>query len=191
METRPTIVGLTAISAGAGGYAPPVEAIIFCGIQGSGKSTFYKQRFADTHVRINLDMLRTRRRESILLGACLEAKQRFVVDNTNTTLEARKRYTEPAIEAGFRLLGFYFESPVGDAIARNLGRPPKERVLPGSIVRTHKELEPPEKREGFDQIFVARANGDGSFHVEEMTVPFAARGGEAATDGYQNDAGRG
>ena len=168
-----------------------MEAIIFCGIQGSGKSTFYKQRFADTHVRINLDMLRTRTRESILLAACLEAKQRFVVDNTNTTIEARKRYTQPALEADFQLLGFYFESPVRDAIARNLGRPPKERVLPGSIVRTHKDLEPPEKREGFDQIFVARVNGDGSFEVEEVPVPAASVDGESATPGEQNADGRG
>jgi predicted kinase len=145
-----------------------VEAIIFCGIQGSGKSTYYKQHFADTHVRINLDMLKTRRRESILLHACIEAKQRFVVDNTNSTAEVRKKYTDPALEAGFRLVGFYFETPVGDAITRNLGRPPKERVLPGSIVTTHKGLEQPAKREGFDQIFVARIDGMGGFQIEEM-----------------------
>ena len=145
-----------------------MEAIIFCGIQGGGKSTFYKQRFADTHMRINLDMLRTRKRESILLAACLEAKQSFVVDNTNTTIEARKRYIQPALEAGFQLLGFYFESPIRDAIARNLGRPPKERVLPGSIVRTHKDLEPPASGEGFDQVFVVQVTGNGGFEVEEI-----------------------
>ena len=53
------------------------------GIQGAGKSTFFKERFFDTHVRINLDMLKTRHREAILLDACIRAKQRFVVDNTN------------------------------------------------------------------------------------------------------------
>ena len=154
-----------------------MEAIIFCGIQGSGKSTFYKQRFADTHVRINLDMLRTRRREEILLRACLEGKQRFVVDNTNPTVEARRRYTEPALAARFRLVGFYFETSVGDAITRNLGRPPKEQILPGSIVRTHKDLEPPGKQEGFDQIFVARVDGNGEFEVEEIGSPRVLEGG--------------
>jgi transcriptional regulator with XRE-family HTH domain len=39
---------------------PVVEAIIFVGIQASGKSTFYRERFFDTHLRINLDMLKTR-----------------------------------------------------------------------------------------------------------------------------------
>jgi predicted kinase len=35
-----------------------MEAVIFVGIQGSGKSTFYNERFVDTHIRINLDMLK-------------------------------------------------------------------------------------------------------------------------------------
>ena len=39
------------------------ECIIFVGIQGSGKSTFYKENFFKTHVRINLDMLKSRNRE--------------------------------------------------------------------------------------------------------------------------------
>jgi hypothetical protein len=66
-----------------------MEAIIFIGIQATGKSTFFQQRFFVTHVRINLDMLKTRNRERILLVACLEDKQPFVIDNTNLTREAR------------------------------------------------------------------------------------------------------
>jgi len=57
--------------------AQPVEAIIFIGVQGSGKSTFYRQRFLETHVRISLDMLRTRQREQLFFTTCLEAKQPF------------------------------------------------------------------------------------------------------------------
>ena len=33
-----------------------MEAVIFIGIQASGKSTFFKERFFNTHVRINLEM---------------------------------------------------------------------------------------------------------------------------------------
>ncbi|HSJ03696.1 MAG TPA: ATP-binding protein, partial [Verrucomicrobium sp.] len=62
-----------------------MQLILFTGIPASGKSLFYKQRYADTHVRINLDMLRTRNRESILFRACLEGKAQVVVDNTNLT----------------------------------------------------------------------------------------------------------
>ena len=42
-----------------------MEAVIFVGLQASGKSTFYRERFSRTHVRINLDMLKTRHRETL------------------------------------------------------------------------------------------------------------------------------
>ena len=54
---------------------PPVQAILFTGIQATGKSSFYRERFFHSHVRINLNMLRTRHRERVLLRACLEALQ--------------------------------------------------------------------------------------------------------------------
>ncbi len=62
-----------------------MEAIIFIGLQASGKSSFYKEKFIDTHIRINLDMLKTRYREKVLFDACLKAKQPLVIDNTNPT----------------------------------------------------------------------------------------------------------
>lgn len=33
-----------------------MEAVIFIGLQASGKSSFYKERFFSTHVWINLDL---------------------------------------------------------------------------------------------------------------------------------------
>src|SRR4051812_8782542 len=43
-----------------GGESSYMEAVILIGIQGSGKSTFYRERFFDTHVRVSLDLLKTR-----------------------------------------------------------------------------------------------------------------------------------
>lgn len=51
-----------------------MEAVILIGVQGAGKSTFFKQRFVDTHIRINGDMLKTKYREKLLVEACLKAK---------------------------------------------------------------------------------------------------------------------
>ena len=34
-----------------------MEAVIFIGIQGTGKSSFYREQFFHTHVRINSDLL--------------------------------------------------------------------------------------------------------------------------------------
>ena len=69
-----------------------MEMVVFSGIQASGKSTLFRQRFVETHLRINLDMLRTRYREGLLMDACLRAKQPFVVENTNLTALERARY---------------------------------------------------------------------------------------------------
>ena len=68
-----------------------MEAVLFIGIQAAGKSTFYQQRFFKTHIRINLDMMKTRHRENRLLETCLAIKQPFVVDTTNPTRKERAR----------------------------------------------------------------------------------------------------
>jgi predicted kinase len=93
--------------------------VIFVGIQASGKSTLYQQRFFATHVRISLDLLRTRRRERALLDWCIHHQQRFVVDNTNPTAAERAVYIVPARAAGFQVVGYVFESHVRTSIARN------------------------------------------------------------------------
>src|ERR671912_39858 len=83
-----------------------MEAVILIGIQGAGKSTFCRERLFHTHVRINMDMLQSRHRETLLLAACLNAKQSFVVDNTNPTREERARYIAAARGEGFD--GLYY-----------------------------------------------------------------------------------
>jgi predicted kinase len=145
-----------------------MEAVVFCGIQCSGKSTFYRERFADSHVRINLDMLRTRGRESILLRACIEAKQPFVVDNTNTTIESRRRYIVPARIAGFRLVAYYFHADVADAIARNRLRPQRQQIRPGAIVGTYRRLQPPSKQEGYAVMHVVCIDRHEGFSATEI-----------------------
>ena len=145
-----------------------MQAVIFCGIQGTGKSTFYLQRFFDTHVRINLDMLRTRHREWLLLRTCIEAKQPFVVDNTNPTAAERARYILPAKDAGFRVLGYFFDTEVSDALARNARREGKRRVHPAGVYGTRKRLQVPSRAEGFSELYCVRITGEGQFSVERM-----------------------
>ncbi|HWX42380.1 MAG TPA: AAA family ATPase [Blastocatellia bacterium] len=89
-----------------------MEAVIFVGIQATGRSSLYQRFFSDSHLRINLDMLHTRHREEVLLGACIEAKQPLVIDNTNTTVRERARYIEPLQAAGFRIICYYFQSKI-------------------------------------------------------------------------------
>lgn len=99
-----------------------MELLLFIGGQASGKSTFYQQRFRDPHLRINLDMLRTRHREAILLEAGLRMKQPLVVDNTNPTPQDRQRYIAAAKAAGFRVAGYYFAIRLETVLQRNTQR---------------------------------------------------------------------
>ena len=135
-----------------------MEAVLFIGIQASGKSTFFKQRFFDTHVRINLDMLRTRHRETLLFDACLAAQQSFVVDNTNLTTEDRAHYIGPARSAGFRIVGYYFQSQIRLSLERNSQREGRARIPDKGVVAAHSRLQLPRLDEGFDLLYYVRAD---------------------------------
>ncbi len=144
-----------------------MEAVIFIGIQATGKSTYYKEHFFKTHIRINLDMLKTRNREDIFLDACMKAKQPFVVDNTNPSVEDRKKYIDLAKSAEFRVIGYYFQSNIEEAIQKNECREGKERIPLAGIRGTHAKLQLPGLEEGFDELYYVKINEKNKFVVEE------------------------
>ncbi|MEP7338734.1 MAG: AAA family ATPase [Acidobacteriota bacterium] len=146
-----------------------MEAIIFTGIQATGKSAFFQQRFFATHVRINLDMLKTRNRERILIAACLEAKQPFVINNTNLTCEARAVYISQAKVAGFSVTGYYLKSVLQDVLERNRQRSGKALIPEKGILGAYRKLELPSFDEGFDRLFYVEIAEDGQFIVKEWS----------------------
>jgi len=145
-----------------------MEAIIFVGIQATGKSTFYRENFFKTHIRISLDMLKTRHRENIILEACIKAKQPFVIDNTNPTIDDRKKYIEMSKNAGFKVMGYYFQSAFDEAVLRNEKRKGKEQIpLPG-IRSTYNRLQVPNLDEGFDRLYYVSLDVENEFIIEEF-----------------------
>lgn len=146
-----------------------MDAIIFIGIQATGKSTFFQQRFFNTHIRINLDMLKTRNRERILLAACLEAKQPFVIDKTNVTREARAGYISQAKAAGFSVTGYYFKSALQAALERNSRRSGKALIPEKGVIGAYRKLQLPSFDEGFDRLFYVEIADDGQFIVREWS----------------------
>ena len=143
---------------------------MFCGVQGSGKTTLYRERFLDTHVRVSMDLLRTRAREAAFVALCLDSSQRFVVDNTNPTPADRRRYVEPARAAGFRVIGYLVEVDPSLALARNAQRTGRARVPVAGVVGTGRRLLRPTPEEGFDELWHATAGHDGGWRVEPLAV---------------------
>jgi predicted kinase len=147
-----------------------MEAVVLCGVQGSGKTTLYRERFLDTHVRVSMDLLRTRAREEAFLNLCLQTQQRFVVDNTNPTAADRRRYIEPARAAGFKVIGYLIEVDAAEALARNDERVGKRRVPVGGVIGTARRLIRPTPEEGFDELWHATAAPGGGWRVEPMVT---------------------
>jgi len=143
-----------------------MEAILFCGIQATGKSTFYKQNFFNTHVRISMDLLKTRNRESRFVDLCLETQQKFVIDNTNPSKEDRERYIPKIKIAKYKLIGYYFQSRIEEALERNSGREGKQRIPDAGVRATFSKLELPSYDEGFDELYYVELK-EGNFIIKE------------------------
>jgi formylmethanofuran dehydrogenase subunit E len=144
-----------------------MTAIILMGIPAAGKTTFCRLKFFESHVRISLDMLRTRHREKLLLQACVDGRQSFVVDNTNATRVVRRRFIQQARAAGFRIIGYYFSSRVSDALVRNRHRSGAARIPDAGVRGIAGQLELPAFDEGFHELWYVRMDGHGGFAVRQ------------------------
>jgi predicted kinase len=134
------------------------QLVIFIGLQGSGKSTYYREHFAATHVHVSKDLMKSARhrddRQRQLIEAALDQGKPVVVDNTNPTPLVRAPLIEIGRRHGARVIGYYFEIPVKTAVERNRLREGKGRVPDVAIYVTSKKLVPPKFEEGFDEIHV-------------------------------------
>jgi predicted kinase len=146
-----------------------VQAVILCGLQGSGKTTLYRERFLDTHARISLDLLRTRAREQAFLRLCLETRMPFVVDNTNPTAAERARYIAPARQAGFEVVGYLVEEDFGRAAGRNAARAGRARVAEAGLRDVARRFIRPAPEEGFAELWHATGSPEG-WRIEPLAT---------------------
>ena len=139
------------------------ELVIFVGLQASGKSTFFRERFAATHEHVSKDLFRNNRnrnrRQRQLVEAALRSGRPVVVDNTSPGLGDRRPLVELGREFGARSVGYHFESGVRECLARNARREGKARVPDVAIFATAKRLVPPSREEGFDELYRVRPDG--------------------------------
>jgi len=145
-----------------------MTATILIGLQASGKSTFCLQNFADNHVLISMDILKSRSREKERIMECISLKKSFIVDNTNVTKNERARYIEAAISGGYRVSGYLFTTTVKDAVVRNRQREALKRVPDIAIFSVANRFNQPAKEEGFDELYSVKFDGAGGFIVKSM-----------------------
>lgn len=153
-----------------------MELVLFIGLQGAGKSSFYRARFAATHALVSKDLLknnrRPERRQRQLIAEALAEGTSVVVDNTNATAEARLPLIGLGRAAGARVVGYYFESRLEDCLRRNAQRVGKARVPDMALYATAKRLQRPSTDEGFDALFDVRLAEGSQFEVSAWQADF-------------------
>jgi predicted kinase len=148
------------------------ECIILVGLQGAGKTTLYQRYFADTHAHVSMDLFPNAPNKSARLlrelAEALDAGRSVVVDNTNPTAAVRAPIIQAARARGADVVGYHVLATTREAVARNRQREGRARVPDVGIFATAKRLEPPVRTEGFDRLYRARVQADGSFQVDEF-----------------------
>jgi predicted kinase len=146
-----------------------MELVILIGLQGAGKSSFYRDRFASTHEHVSKDRLRNNRRpgrrQHQLIETALQAGLSVVVDNTNPTVADRRELIELARCRGAATVGYFFEPDLEGCLLRNRGRVGKERVPDVVLSITLRKFQLPTYAEGFDRLWRVRLAA-GSFEVD-------------------------
>ncbi|MEW6638075.1 MAG: ATP-binding protein [Actinomycetota bacterium] len=151
-----------------------MELVVFVGLQASGKSGFFRERFAGTHEHVSKDLFRhnrnKRRRQEQLIREALSAGRSVVVDNTNPAPEDRAPLVGLAREHGAKAVCYHFEASLRECVGRNAWREGRARVPDVAIFATAKRLVPPSPEEGFDELYSVRLVGS-RFEVRAVYPP--------------------
>jgi len=136
-----------------------LELVIFTGLPGSGKSTYYREHYEATHVHVSKDLM-ARSRDDVQqrqIETALAAGRSVVVDNTNPSRETRAPLIAFGRRFGAKIIGIFFDVDARVCIMRNRGREGRARVPEVAIFTTRKKLQPPALDEGFDELHVITA----------------------------------
>ena len=138
-----------------------LELVIFVGLPGSGKSTYYREHFAATHVHVSKDLMANVRardeRQRREIETALAAGRSVVVDNTNPSRDVRAPLIATGRRFAAKVTGYFFDVDVRACIMRNREREGRARVPEVAIFTTRKKLQPPALDEGFDELHVITA----------------------------------
>jgi len=109
-------------------------------------------------MHVSKDLLPRGARQETLIEKALDAGKSVVVDNTNPSAAIRAPLIALGRRHGARIVGYFFETDVKIALARNRLRQGKARVPDVALFVTKKKLAPPSYDEGFDEIHVIKTS---------------------------------
>ena len=144
-----------------------MELVLFIGLPASGKSSFYRARFADTHCLVSKDLLKNNRRkdrrQKQLIEEAFQNGLSVTLDNTHPEKAQRAPWIEMAKSWSAVVKGYYFSSLASECLERNRIR--AERVPDVAIFSIAKQLQLPSFDEGFDELYYVKLTESG-FQVE-------------------------
>ena len=146
--------------------------MIFCGLQASGKTTFFRERLATTHAHVSKDNFRSNRRperrQRQLIEEAFAQGRSVAVDNTNPTAAERVPLVQLGRAAGARVVACWFDAKLQECLERNRGREGKARVPEVALRVTQRRLVPPAPEEGYDEIREVRLVPGAGFAVRTL-----------------------
>ncbi|GGJ41775.1 AAA family ATPase [Deinococcus roseus] len=147
-----------------------MDIVLLMGLQASGKTSFYRQVFKETHVHISKDLWKNNKpyKQQKLLLESLNAGRSVVIDNTSPTREERAALIQTAKTREAKVIGYYFQSRLQDCLERNQNR---DRQVPAlGLYATFKKLQLPSLEEGFEALFYVEL-AEGTFVVSPWEEP--------------------
>jgi predicted kinase len=149
-----------------------MELVVLVGLPASGKSTFCRERLADTHVVVSKDLMPRMKdrdaRQRQLIAQALADGRSVVVDNTSPRRADRAPLVELGRAAGAVLVCCFFSSRVTECLVRNRQREGRARVPEVAIFTAAKRLERPSRAEGFDALYQVLLLRPSGFEVTEF-----------------------
>lgn len=132
-----------------------MEYVIMIGSTLSGKTTYSRKRYPD-HEYVSLtDIKFNRKLEMDLIEKCLKLEKNVLVDDTNLTRKIRKAHIELGRKYNSHVIGVYMNTPRDVLARRRWLRPDNVDMI--VINKMLKNLEIPDKSEGFDELHVIDA----------------------------------
>ena len=132
------------------------------GLQGSGKSTWARDRLAATYAVVSKDhwpnARRREARQQRVVAELLAEGRSVVVDNTNPAPQDRAPLIAAARSVGARVRAVWVDTPPAVCLERNQARQGRGRVPLVGVLATQGRLMPPTVAEGFHRVDVVHGD---------------------------------